>query len=148
MTTSNTIDTTQIDYMNHGGELFPAMEAVMQVIRGRDIEPALAHLVMLRASQMNKCTFCVKMHTREAREDGETNHRLDHLIVWRHVDDFTPREKAAFAWTEALTELREDADYGALRAQLRSHFTEADIATLTAITAMINLWNRIQVSNY
>ena len=90
-------DTNTVDHRKHGGELFAALERVERTIATRGIEPALHHLVLLRASQINKCSFCVQMHTRDARKDGETDHRLDHLIVWRHVDDFTPREKAAFA---------------------------------------------------
>ena len=137
-----------VDYAEHGAELRAALEAVEQVIAGRGIEKGLHHLVLLRASQINKCAFCVKMHTRDARKDGETNHRLDHLVVWRQVADFTPREKAALAWTEALTELKDGRDYAPLRAELHAHFTENEIATLTTIVSMINLWNRIQVSNH
>ena len=137
-----------VDYAEHGAELLTALEAVERVIGGRGIEPALHHLVLLRASQMNKCAFCVKMHTRDARKDGEGDQRLDHLVVWRQVADFTPREKAAFAWTEALTELKDGADLAPLRAELRAHFTQAEIATLTVIVSMINLWNRIQVSSH
>ena len=135
-----------IDYAEHGAELLAALEAVEQVIGGRGIGPGLHHLVLLRASQMNKCSFCVQMHSRDARKDGERNQRLDHLVVWRQAADFTPREKAAFAWTEALTDVKDETDYGRLREQLRAHFTEAEITTLTAIVSMINLWNRIQIS--
>ena len=137
-----------VDYRKNGPDLFAAMEGVEEVIARRGIEPSLHHLILLRASQINKCAFCVKMHTRDARKDGETENRLDRLIVWRHVDDFTPREKAAFAWTEALTELKPDADLSALRDELHEHFSDAEITTLTAMVAMINLWNRIQVSNH
>ena len=137
-----------VDYAEHGAELFSALEAVEQVIKGRGIEPALHHLVLLRASQINRCSFCVKMHTRDARKDGESDQRLDHLVVWRQVADFTPREKAAFAWTEALTELKDGTDLAPLRAELRAHFTDAEITTLTTIVSMINLWNRIQVSTH
>lgn len=139
-------DANIVNYAAHGGDVLPALEAVEQAIRGRGIEPGLHHLMLLRASQINKCAFCVKMHSRDARAAGETDHRLDHLVVWRQVNDFTAREKAAFAWTEALTELKDGADYGPLRAELRAHFTDAEITTLTAIVSMINLWNRIQIS--
>ena len=90
------------------------------MIGGRGIERGLHHLVLLRASQMNKCSFCVQMHSRDARKDDERNQRLDHLVVWRQMADFTPREKAAFAWTEALTELKDGADLSALRDELRA----------------------------
>jgi alkylhydroperoxidase family enzyme len=86
------------------------------------------------------------MHTKEAREDGETNERLDRVIVWKHVSDFTERERAALAWTEALTVLDDAADLGAIRAELRRHFTEKEIGMLTSEVAMINMWNRFGVS--
>lgn len=86
------------------------------------------------------------MHTKEARDDGETNERLDRLVVWDHVSDFSAKERAALAWTEALTQIERKTDYGALRAELRAHFSDAEISALTTTVAMINLWNRIQVS--
>lgn len=108
----------------------------------------LFHLVALRASQINQCAFCVKMHIREALQDGETQERIDRLIVWRHVSDFTEKEKAAFAWAEALTSLKNDGDNASLRSDLRQFFSEKELALLTAKVAMINLWNRIQVANH
>jgi len=141
-------DTGKVNHMAHGAELIAALQAVENAIGARGIDPMLRHLVKLRASQINGCGFCVKMHTREAREDGETNDRLDRLVVWRHVNDFTPDEKAALAWTEALTELPKDADFAALRQSLRAHFSDPEITTLTAMAGMINLWNRVQISNH
>ncbi|MFC4728273.1 carboxymuconolactone decarboxylase family protein [Coralloluteibacterium thermophilus] len=127
------------------------MQALLRVqgaIDGLGLERTLHHLVALRASQINGCAFCVKMHTREAREDGEREERLDRLVVWRHVSDFTPREKAAFAWTEALTALDPGASHAGLRAALAEHFSATEIAALTAEVAMINLWNRTQAANH
>ena len=112
------------------------------------LEPKLRHLIDLRASQINQCAYCVKMHTKEALDGGETQERLQRLTVWRHVDDYTPAEKAAFAWTEALTSLKVDTNYEALRAELRRHFDDTEISAITAAIAMINLWNRVQVSNH
>lgn len=137
-----------INHAEHGTDILGALEAVENVLADRGVDAGLHHLILLRASQMNKCGYCVKMHTRDARRDGETDKRLDHLIVWRHVSDFTDREKAAFAWTEALTELKEDTDYAALRRELKAHFTDSEISTLTGFVAMINLWNRVQISNH
>lgn len=140
--------TNAINYAEHGADILGALQAVEHVLENRGVEPALRHLVKLRASQINKCAFCVKMHTRDARKDGETDKRLDHLTVWRHVEDFTARERAAFDWTEALTELKDGTDLAALRAELKTYYTDSEISTLTAMVAMINLWNRIQISNY
>jgi AhpD family alkylhydroperoxidase len=124
------------------------LEAVEASIAETGFDKLLHHLVKLRASQINQCAFCVKMHIDEARQDGETQDRIDRLIVWRHVGIFSDGEKAALAWTEALTVLDPVADLGPLRQELRKHFSDKDISTLTAIIAMINLWNRIQVSQH
>jgi len=125
-----------------------ALGAAQDAVNAQGLAPKLRHLVTLRASQINQCAFCVKMHVREAREDGETNERLDRVIVWRHASDFTPAEKAALAWTEALTVIDPKADLGPLRAALRDHYTDKEIAALTATVAMINLWNRVQVAGH
>lgn len=137
-----------IRYEKEVPDVLQALIAVEGAIKASGIAPTLKHLVKLRASQINGCAFCVKMHLREARADGESNDRLDRLVVWRHVGDFTAAEKAALAWTEALTELAPAADLAALRARLREHFSEREIAALTAAVAMINLWNRMQVANH
>ena len=137
-----------IQFNEAAPEVYKAMARVEGAITQHGQDALLRHLVKLRASQMNGCAFCVKMHTAEARQDGETNERLDRVVVGRHVDDFSAAEKAALAWTEALTELKPDTDYGVLRGHLREHFSDAEIAGLTATVAMINLWNRIQVSNH
>ena len=112
------------------------------------LERKLHHLVLLRASQINGCAFCVNMHIREARTDGETQDRIDRLIVWRHVNDFSEQEKAAFEWTEALTSIDTTADYTPLRQKLLQHFSQQQIAALTVTIGMINLWNRIQASQH
>ncbi|MCX2724708.1 carboxymuconolactone decarboxylase family protein [Roseibium salinum] len=133
-------------------ELVPAIVkrfvSAAEEIGNAEIEPKLRHLVDLRASQMNQCAFCVKMHTKEALEDGESHERIQRLTVWRHVNDYTPAEKVALAWTEALTNLHVETDYGRLREDLRKHFNDAQISAITAAVAMINVWNRVQVSNH
>jgi AhpD family alkylhydroperoxidase len=129
-------------------DVISALTGVHEAIDAHGLDRTLHHLVQLRASQLNACAFCVKMHVREAREDGETSERLDRLVVWEHVSDFSPAERAALAWVEALTLLDRKTDYGALRAALRAHFSDEQISALTATVAMINLWNRIQVSGH
>lgn len=126
--------------------VFAALEKVHVAIDEHGLDRTSHHLVQLRASQLNGCAYCVKMHTKEARDDGETNERLDRLVVWVHVSDFSAKERAALAWTEALTLIDRKTDYGALRAELRAHFSDAEISALTTTVAMINLWNRIQLS--
>lgn len=141
-------NTAPINLATRSPVLYQAFSQAQEAIQEAGLSPTLHHLVVLRASQINGCAFCVKMHTREARRDGETDARLDRLIVWRHVDDFSDAEKAALAWTEALTVLKDDTEYGPLRARLREHFSDEQISTLTATVAMINVWNRVQVSQH
>ncbi len=141
-------DARPFNYHQDIPDVLQALGAVHPVVEAHGLDRKLAHLVVLRASQINRCGFCVKMHTREAREDGETSERLDRVIVWDHVSDFTEPEKAALAWTEALTELDRHSDLAAARTRLRAYFTDEQVGALTATIGMINLWNRIQVSNH
>ncbi len=141
-------DTRAIKYEQEIPDVLQAMAEVHKVMNGHSLDHKIRHLVHLRASQINGCAFCIKMHTREAREDGETSERLDRVIVWNHVSDFDEREKSALAWTEALTEIDSKTDLGALRARLRQHFSDKEIGALTAEVAAINFWNRIQVSRH
>lgn len=127
-----------------------AIEAFVQIeslIDGSAFDAKLKHLVKLRASQINGCAYCVNMHSREARDDGETNDRLDHLVVWRNVSLFTPAEKAALAWTEAMTKQGSGVELDDLHRELKAHFSQEEIDLLTLIIVMINNWNRIQVAN-
>jgi AhpD family alkylhydroperoxidase len=128
--------------------VYQAFVAAEGAIQEAGLPKTLLHLVKLRASQINECGFCVKMHVKEARQDGETNDRLDRLVVWRHVADFTPAERAALAFTEAVTQLHKHVDMAPLRAELREHFSDQEASALTSAIAMINLWNRLQVSGH
>ncbi len=143
MTTS-----TAINHYENVPDIVKRFVAASGEIGKSGLEPKLRHLVDLRASQINQCAYCVKMHTEEALKDGESQERLQRVIVWRHVDDFTAAEQAALAWTEALTSLDPKTDYETLRVDLREHFSDAQISAITAAVAMINLWNRVQVSNH
>lgn len=129
-------------------DVLQTMARVHQVLDTYGLDPKIQHLVRLRASQINRCGFCVKMHTKDARQNGETSERLDRVIVWDQVSDFTNAEKAAFEWTEALTSLPTKTHLGSIRARLSEHFSAAEIGALTAEVAMINLWNRINVSKH
>ncbi|NKB58344.1 MAG: carboxymuconolactone decarboxylase family protein [Alphaproteobacteria bacterium] len=141
-------DTKAIKYEQEIPDVLASMAETHQVMDAHGFDRTIHHLVQLRASQINHCGFCVKMHTKEARQDGETSERLDRLVVWDQVSDFTERERAALAWTEALTVLGPEIDLGALRARLKAHFTGEEIGVLTATVAMINLWNRINISRH
>jgi len=102
------------------------------------IEPLLVDLVKLRASQINGCAYCVDMHSRDARKKGETERRLYAVGVWRETPFFTPRERAAFAWTEALTRLADTHAPDEAYAEMRSAFNEQE-------SVAINIWNRFGV---
>jgi AhpD family alkylhydroperoxidase len=141
-------DTKPIRYEQVIPDVLPALLAVHRVADTHGLERKIHHLVVLRASQMNGCAHCIKMHLREAREDGETQDRLDRVSVWDQVNDFSEAEKAALAWTEALTELDRKTDYGPLRARLRQHFSDEQIGALTISVGMINFWNRFAISSH
>src|SRR5437868_6560626 len=113
--------TNAVNFEKEIPDVFKTMSGATYAVHDLGFDRKLGHLVHLRASQMNNCAHCIKMHTKEARDEGETNERLDRLVVWRHVSDFTDREKAALAWTEVLTRLHDEADLGALRAALYRH---------------------------
>lgn len=106
------------------------------------LEPALAHLVKIRASQINGCAVCLVMHSQEARQDGETEMRIYLLDAWREAPHFTPRERAALAWTEALTKL-DHATSDAAYELVAAAFNEAEQVALTLLIGNINTWNRI-----
>lgn len=141
-------DTKGVSYEREIPDVLKSLATVHQTMDAHGFDRTLHHLVQLRASQINRCGFCIKMHTKEAREDGESSERLDRIVVWDQVGDFTERERAALAWTEALTVLDPKTDLGALRALLREQFSESEIGILTSTVAMINLWNRIQISRH
>lgn len=110
-----------------------------------ELEHSLIHLVKLRASQINGCAFCQHMHANEARKDGEQQHRLDVLPAWHEVTIFSARERAALAWTEALTRLADQSVSDACFTEVAAHFSEKEIVNLSAAIATINAWNRIAV---
>lgn len=122
-----------------------ALVGVETYIQGSGLEQGLIELVKMRASQINGCAYCLDMHSKDARRHGETEQRLYLLNAWRESRLYTPRERAALAWTESLTLVAEtnapDDVYDALKAQ----FTEKEIVDLTTLVGMINLWNRIAI---
>jgi AhpD family alkylhydroperoxidase len=110
------------------------------------IEQTTRHLMMLRASQMNGCAFCVDMHTKEAKIHGERELRLHHVVIWRESELFNARERAALAWTEVVTKLPEHGVPDDLYEQVRAQFSEKEISDLTFVVMAINGWNRLSVA--
>lgn len=118
---------------------------------GRDaqengIEPQLKHLIDVRASQMNGCAYCLEMHVREAKHLGEPDDRLHLVAVWRESDVFTPRERAALAWTEALTNVQDGHVPDEVYEQVQRQFSPAEIVYLSVAVANINAHNRVNIA--
>lgn len=137
--------TPRLDFFAAAPKAMQAMLAFGGAVESSGIEHGLAELVKTRASQINGCAYCLDMHTRDAREAGETEARLYLLDAWREAPHYSPRERAALAWTEALTLVAAtrapDADYEGLK----PHFTEEEIVKLTLLIVAINGWNRLAI---
>lgn len=135
--------------LNDALKLAPASVKAMYnlgaALEASGLDHNLLELMKLRASQINRCAFCIHMHTTDLRKHGESEMRLYMLNAWRESPLYTARERAALAWTEALTLVAEtgapDADYDLLKAE----FTEAEQVNLTFAIGAINTWNRLQV---
>jgi AhpD family alkylhydroperoxidase len=130
---------------------FAAAPAVMKswftasTVIAASLEPSLIELVKIRASQINACANCINMHTVEARAQGETEQRIYLLSAWRDAPCYTPRERAALAWTEALTRLSEGHAHEAAHTALAAEFSEEEQVKLTLMINVINGWNRLAV---
>lgn len=135
----------RLDYFAAAPRTMEAMVALENHVRTCGLEHSLIELVKTRASQINGCAYCVHMHTRDARAAGETEERLYLLSAWRESPLYTDRERAALAWTEALTRIADthapDEDYEAGR----GHFSDAELVQLTLLIGAINIWNRFAV---
>ncbi|TMV63289.1 carboxymuconolactone decarboxylase family protein [Thioclava sp. BHET1] len=132
------------DHMKRADAGFRPLYAVEAAIRASSLEPLLLHLVKLRASQINGCAFCIQMHVAEALTDGETPLRLHMLPAWRESPLYSPRERAALAWAEALTRLPDTGAADADWATVEARFDADERAWLTLAIGAINLWNRVQ----
>ena len=110
------------------------------------LDHRLSLLVKMRASQINGCAYCLDMHSRDARRAGESEQRLYVLDAWHESSLYSPRERAALAWTEAVTKISDTHAPDEAYEALREHFSEKEIVDLTIATGMINLWNRLAIS--
>ena len=136
----------RINYMQQSPELFKKYLDFSMAIKNSSVDGGLAHLVDLRASQLNGCAFCVDMHTKQARLAGERELRLHHVVIWRESTLFSPRERAALAWTEALTQLSPHGVSDAIYTEVREQFSEKELADLTFLVMAINGWNRVSIA--
>jgi AhpD family alkylhydroperoxidase len=135
--------TTKIDPQNLPPAALRALLGVESLIHQGVLEPQLVHLVKLLASYANGCAYCVDMHTKNARAGGETEQRLYATAVWREAPFFSERERAAFAFTEALTRLDARGVPAAVFADARRQLSEPELVSLTLTIIAINMWNRL-----
>ncbi|MBV8935483.1 MAG: carboxymuconolactone decarboxylase family protein [Alphaproteobacteria bacterium] len=125
-----------------------AMRAVQRAegyIQQCGLEKSLIELVKMRASQINGCAYCLDVHSKDARRAGETEQRLYLLDAWHESPLYTDRERAALAWTEALTRVAETHAPDAIYDEVRRHFEDKELVDLTTLIGLINLWNRLAI---
>jgi len=136
----------RIDYPQVEPEAFNTMLGLRKYVMKSGIERSLIDLIVLRASQINHCAFCIDMHFKDARASGETEQRLYSLEVWRETGFYSDRERAGLAWTEAVTLLTEGYVPDEVYEQVQEQFTETELVSLTMAVIEINGWNRLNVS--
>lgn len=134
----------RLDFEKAAPALVRAMAALENGVRKNSrLEPALVELVKMRASQINGCAYCLDMHSKDARANGETEQRLYALNAWSETPFFTDRERAALAWTEAITLVSDGHVPDQVYEEARQRFTEEELVGLTMAIITINGWNRL-----
>jgi len=136
----------RLDYAKAAPELYDAMDGLDRYIQGSVLEESLLHLVRLRASQINGCAYCLDMHWKDLRALGEGEQRLYSLDAWRECPYYTDRERAALAWTEAVTLIADGHAPDAVYQEVRHHLNERELSDLTLAIAAINAWNRLSIA--
>jgi AhpD family alkylhydroperoxidase len=136
----------RIDYRKAAPQAFKAMLDLEAGVHRGGLEKPLIELVKMRASQINGCGYCLDMHSKDARAAGETEQRLYVLPAWREAPFYSARERAALAWTEAVTLVATNDLPDALYAQVRAEFDEKSLVELTLAVIAINSWNRMAIS--
>jgi AhpD family alkylhydroperoxidase len=126
--------------------LFKAMAGLEAYVDHSGLDHSLLDLVKIRASQINGCAYCLVMHTNDARKAGESDERMYLLDAWDEAPVFTARERAALAWTEAVTRVSENHVPDEVYEEVRKHFSEKELVDLTAAVIVINGWNRASIA--
>ena len=137
---------TRIDYNKVSPQVLRALFGLNAPIESSGLEPALLELVKMRASQINGCAYCLDMHTKDARAAGETEQRLYLLDAWREAPLYTERERAALAWTEAVTLVTDGHVPDDVYDEVSNHFTEDELVALTLAIVAVNGWNRLNIA--
>jgi AhpD family alkylhydroperoxidase len=127
-------------------EAYQSLLVPEQYLHRSSIETPLLHLIKLRASQINGCAYCIDMHWKDLRAIGESEQRLYGLDAWEESPYYSDRERAALAWTEAVTKVRETHVPDAVYEEVRKQFSEKELADLTLAVAIINAWNRLSIA--
>jgi AhpD family alkylhydroperoxidase len=138
--------TQRLNYAAQSPEFFKKISDLSMSLKDSVIEQSIRDLVNIRASQINGCSFCLDMHVKEGKIHGERELRLYHVSIWRESNLFVPRERAALAWTEALTELPEGGIPDELYERVRGQLSEKEISDLTFSVITINAWNRLSIA--
>jgi AhpD family alkylhydroperoxidase len=136
----------RFDYSAAPG-IYAAMTGLEKYLASCTLERTLVHLIKLRASQINGCAYCIDMHWKDLRAAGENEQRLYALDAWREYDVYTDRERAALAWTEAVTLVADGQVPDAAYENVRAHFSEKELSDLTFAVATINVWNRLAIAS-
>lgn len=135
--------TQRLNYVRLSAESYKKLMELSDTVKHSSLSQQLIDLVFLRASQLNGCAFCVDMHSKEARLHGEDELRLHHLVIWHESPLFTEKERAALAWTEALTHLSQTEIDDTFFEETKRYFDEKELSDLTYAVATINAWNRL-----
>lgn len=136
----------RIDGLNVAPGGYKALLGLEAYLHESGLEIPLLHLIKLRASQINGCAYCIDMHWKDLRAIGESEQRMYGLDAWRESPYYSDRERAALAWTEAVTRITEGHVPDRVYEEVRPHFTEKELADLTLAVATINVWNRMAIS--
>jgi AhpD family alkylhydroperoxidase len=135
----------RFEYAKAAPGAYQAMLGLEKYLHGCGLEASLLHLIKLRASQINGCAFCLDMHSKDLRAIGESEQRLYTLEAWRECPWYSERERAALAWTEALTLVAETRAPDDVYEQVRAQFNEKELSDLTLAISTINAWNRLSI---
>jgi AhpD family alkylhydroperoxidase len=136
---------TRINFLEKGAAL-EAMYGLGAYLHKSSIEQPLLHLISFRVSQINGCAYCLDMHSKDLRAAGETEQRLYTINTWRETPFFTDRERAALAWAEAVTKLKDAEVPDEIFEEARAHFSDEELVDLTMSVITINSWNRINIA--
>jgi len=137
----------RFNYARVSPGVYDAMDAADHYLATSSLDERLLHLVRLRASQINHCAYCIDMHWKDLRAVGETEQRLYGLDAWRESPYYSDRERAALAWTEAVTLVADDQVPDGLYHTVQPHFSDTELADLTLAVATINAWNRLSIAS-